>query len=100
MAMSKLMSAASRLSSLHWVSVPDRAGRVPGLQRGRRPGGRTVHAYPTPRVGGVSIAVAYAAAVLAFFGPKGQLPDYYSEALKLLPGALVIFRHGIAGRFP
>ena len=64
-----------------------------------RPGGRTVHAYPTPRVGGVSIAVAYAAAVLAFFGPKGQLPDYYSEALKLLPGALVIFVTGLLDDF-
>ena len=64
-----------------------------------RPGGRTVHAYPTPRVGGVSIAVAYAAAVLAFFGPKGQLPDYYSEALKLLPGVLVIFLTGLLDDF-
>ena len=50
-------------------------------------------------MGGVSIAIAYAAAVLAFFGPKGELPDYYSEALDLLPGVLIIFVTGLLDDF-
>jgi UDP-GlcNAc:undecaprenyl-phosphate/decaprenyl-phosphate GlcNAc-1-phosphate transferase len=99
MAMSKLMWAAFKALIIALVLTPIVRDVFRAYNVVDRPGGRTVHAYPTPRVGGVSIAVAYAAAVLAFFGPKGQLPDYYSEALKLLPGALIIFLTGLLDDF-
>jgi UDP-GlcNAc:undecaprenyl-phosphate/decaprenyl-phosphate GlcNAc-1-phosphate transferase len=99
MVMSRLMWAAFKALIIALVLTPIVRDVFRAYNVVDRPGGRTVHAYPTPRVGGVSIAVAYAAAVLAFFGPKGQLPDYYSEALKLLPGALVIFVTGLLDDF-
>ncbi len=99
MAMSKLMWAAFKALIIALVLTPIVRDIFRAYNVVDRPGGRTVHAYPTPRVGGVSIAVAYAAAVLAFFGPKGQLPDYYSEALRLLPGVLIIFLTGLLDDF-
>jgi UDP-GlcNAc:undecaprenyl-phosphate GlcNAc-1-phosphate transferase len=99
MAMSKLMWAAFKALIIALVLTPIVRDVFRAYNVVDRPGGRTVHAYPTPRVGGVSIAVAYAAAVLAFFGPKGQLPDYYADALELLPGALIIFLTGLLDDF-
>jgi UDP-GlcNAc:undecaprenyl-phosphate GlcNAc-1-phosphate transferase len=99
MAMSKLIWAAFKALVIALVLTPIVRDVFRAYNVVDRPGGRTVHAYPTPRVGGVSIAVAYAAAVLAFFGPKGQLPDFYSDAFELLPGALVIFLTGLLDDF-
>jgi UDP-GlcNAc:undecaprenyl-phosphate/decaprenyl-phosphate GlcNAc-1-phosphate transferase len=47
-----------------------------------QPGRRKVHAYPVPRLGGIAIAIAYAA---------GLLPLGDSGALQVLPGAAMIF---------
>ena len=57
-----------------------------------RPGIRKVHAYPIPRLGGISIAAAYTISLL------GWLPDR-SLAWRLLPGAAVIFVTGILDDF-
>ena len=78
---------------------PDSTGRVSAYNVVDRPGGRTVHAYLTPRVGGVSIAVAYAATVRLSGASKALVPDYYSEALELLPGVLIIFLTGLLDDF-
>ena len=63
-----------------------------------RPGRRKVHAYPIPRVGGIPIAVAYAISVLALFGPQSP-PGFSTEALKVLPGAALIFLTGLLDDF-
>src|SRR5580698_4520688 len=99
MAMSTRMWAAFKALIIALVLTPIVRDIFRAYNVVDRPGGRTVHAYPTPRVGGVSIAIAYAAAVLAFFGPKGELPAYYSEALDLLPGVLIIFVTGLLDDF-
>jgi UDP-GlcNAc:undecaprenyl-phosphate/decaprenyl-phosphate GlcNAc-1-phosphate transferase len=57
-----------------------------------RPGLRKVHAYPIPRLGGISIAAAFV------IGLTGLLPDS-ALAWKLLPGAAVIFATGILDDF-
>lgn len=61
-----------------------------------QPGGRKVHRYPIPRVGGISIAVAYVT-VLYFFssGQHGLSP----LAWKLVPGAALVFLIGLADDF-
>ncbi len=99
MVMSKLMWAAFKALLIALVLTPIVRDVFRAYNVVDRPGGRTVHAYPTPRVGGISIAIAYTAAVLAFLGPKDQLPDYYSAALTLLPGALIIFLTGLLDDF-
>jgi len=57
-----------------------------------RPGLRKVHAYPIPRLGGISIAAAF------LIGLAGVL-DADSLAWKLLPGAGVIFATGVLDDF-
>jgi len=57
-----------------------------------RPGVRKVHAYPIPRLGGISLAVAY------LFGFSGLMHDP-ALAWKILPGAGVIFAVGILDDF-
>jgi UDP-GlcNAc:undecaprenyl-phosphate GlcNAc-1-phosphate transferase len=57
-----------------------------------RPGIRKVHAYPIPRLGGISIAAAYV------IGLAGLLVDR-TLAWQLLPGATVIFFTGILDDF-
>lgn len=57
-----------------------------------RPGIRKVHAYPIPRLGGISIAAAYV------IGLAGLLEDR-TIAWQLLPGAAVIFFTGILDDF-
>jgi UDP-GlcNAc:undecaprenyl-phosphate GlcNAc-1-phosphate transferase len=52
------------------------------------PGRRKVHAYPVPRLGGIAVAIAYAAGLL----PSGSGPD--SGAWLILPGAAMIFLIG------
>jgi UDP-GlcNAc:undecaprenyl-phosphate/decaprenyl-phosphate GlcNAc-1-phosphate transferase len=99
MALSKLMWTAFKALLIALVLTPIVRDIFRAYNVVDRPGGRTVHAYPTPRVGGVSIAVAYAVVVLAFFYPTGTLPDYYSQALQLLPGALIIFLTGLLDDF-
>ncbi len=59
-----------------------------------RPGGRKVHRYPIPRVGGIPIAAAYTS-VLYFFEPGGFSP----LAAKLAPGAALVFLIGLADDF-
>jgi UDP-GlcNAc:undecaprenyl-phosphate GlcNAc-1-phosphate transferase len=99
MVLSKLMWAAFRALLIALVLTPIVRDIFRAYNVVDRPGGRTVHAYPTPRVGGLSIAVAYAVVVLAFFDPKETLPAYYSDALKLLPGALIVFVTGLLDDF-
>ncbi len=50
-----------------------------------QPGRRKIHAYPIPRLGGIAIAIGYAA---------GLLPSGDSGALLVLPGAAMIFAIG------
>ena len=64
-----------------------------------RPGRRKVHAFPIPRVGGIAIAVAYAAAFVSFSDFSNSLPTHDSPAWKLLPGAAVVFFTGLIDDF-
>jgi UDP-GlcNAc:undecaprenyl-phosphate GlcNAc-1-phosphate transferase len=61
-----------------------------------RPGFRKVHAYPIPRLGGISIGIAYLIALV-------RIPDPVSDGdallWKLLPGAGVILLAGIMDDF-
>ncbi len=99
MVLSRLMWAAVKALIISLVLTPIVRDIFRAYNVVDRPGGRTVHAYPTPRVGGVSIAIAYAVSILSFFDPKAPLPDYYSEALELLPGALIVFLTGLFDDF-
>ena len=56
-----------------------------------RPGLRKVHAYPIPRLGGISLAAAYAIALAGLHGTASLRP--------VLPGAAVIFLIGILDDF-
>ena len=57
-----------------------------------RPGLRKVHAYPIPRLGGISIAAGYLIGLLG-------LQHDSALAWKILPGAAVIFATGILDDF-
>jgi UDP-GlcNAc:undecaprenyl-phosphate GlcNAc-1-phosphate transferase len=58
-----------------------------------RPGFRKIHAYPIPRLGGISIALAFAVALI-------RSPELGGSVLwKLLPGAGVIVLTGILDDF-
>lgn len=61
-----------------------------------RPGQRKVHAYPIPRVGGISIAIAYAVSLLTGATPE---PESSAAVWKLLPGASVVFLTGLIDDF-
>ncbi len=64
-----------------------------------RPGRRKVHAHPIPRVGGIAIASAYAIALLSERGAAVALPNGESVALRLIPGASVMFLTGLLDDF-
>ena len=61
-----------------------------------QPGGRKVHRYPIPRVGGIPIAVAYTAVLYLFSGDPGHLSPF---AVKLVPGAALVFLIGLVDDF-
>ena len=60
-----------------------------------RPDYRKVHAYPIPRLGGISVGIAYALALLTAPNALGQ----ESLFTKLLPGAALVLLLGIADDF-
>jgi UDP-GlcNAc:undecaprenyl-phosphate GlcNAc-1-phosphate transferase len=62
-----------------------------------RPGRRKVHSYPIPRVGGVSIMVAYAFALLSLRGHGSPFPAHWIQTV--LSGALIIFFVGLLDDF-
>ncbi len=95
----KLMWVAFRAFLIAFVLTPIVRDIFRAYNVVDRPGGRTVHAYPTPRVGGVSIAIAYVVCVLTFFDPKLPLPDYYAETMHLLPGIIIVFLTGLLDDF-
>src|SRR5258708_5706411 len=61
-----------------------------------RPGFRKVHAYPIPRLGGISIGVSYA---IALVRAAGGLADGDLVLWKILPGAGVVLTVGILDDF-
>jgi UDP-GlcNAc:undecaprenyl-phosphate GlcNAc-1-phosphate transferase len=61
-----------------------------------RPGHRKVHAYPIPRVGGIAIAIAYAACLIPGIGAQ---PEFTGPLWKLLPGAAMVFLTGLVDDF-
>ena len=61
-----------------------------------RPGHRRVHVHPTPRIGGIPIAIAYTIAVLSLNGPTSTLGF---DIWRLLPGAGIVFFTGLVDDF-
>jgi len=65
-----------------------------------RPGYRKVHAYPMPRVGGIAIAIAYGVSLISFSGSGGgSLSGSIHPALRLIPGAALVFLIGLIDDF-
>jgi UDP-GlcNAc:undecaprenyl-phosphate/decaprenyl-phosphate GlcNAc-1-phosphate transferase len=64
-----------------------------------RPAQRKVHAYPIPRVGGIPIAVAYGLTLIGHGGGVGPWSAYSPAALKLIPGAALVFLIGLIDDF-
>jgi UDP-GlcNAc:undecaprenyl-phosphate GlcNAc-1-phosphate transferase len=65
-----------------------------------RPGHRKVHAYPMPRVGGIAIAIAYGVSLIPFTGSSGgALANSIHPALRLIPGAALVFLIGLLDDF-
>ncbi|MBZ5724548.1 MAG: undecaprenyl/decaprenyl-phosphate alpha-N-acetylglucosaminyl 1-phosphate transferase [Acidobacteriia bacterium] len=64
-----------------------------------RPGQRKVHAYPMPRVGGISIAIAYGLALFSVAGSGDSLSTAIHPAWKLIPGAAIVFLTGLIDDF-
>jgi UDP-GlcNAc:undecaprenyl-phosphate GlcNAc-1-phosphate transferase len=62
-----------------------------------RPGRRKVHAYPIPRIGGVSIIVAWAWGLLLLRGAGSPFPLHWVR--NILSGALIIFLVGLIDDF-
>jgi UDP-GlcNAc:undecaprenyl-phosphate GlcNAc-1-phosphate transferase len=60
-----------------------------------RPGRRKVHRYPIPRVGGMSIALAYGVSLISLSDIGGSLPDYRSPVWALIMGAGIVFVIGL-----
>jgi UDP-GlcNAc:undecaprenyl-phosphate GlcNAc-1-phosphate transferase len=60
-----------------------------------RPGTRKVHVHPIPRIGGIPIAIAYAASMLSFSGGGVELSAGALPVAKILPGAILIFLTGL-----
>jgi UDP-GlcNAc:undecaprenyl-phosphate GlcNAc-1-phosphate transferase len=57
--------------------------------------GRKIHATPIPRVGGISIFLSYAIALLPFPHPPAALASYLPLIVKLGPAATAIFATGL-----
>ncbi len=62
-----------------------------------RPGRRKVHAYPIPRVGGISIMIAYVLALNSLRGPGSFFPVHWLQTI--LSGTAVIFLTGLVDDF-
>src|SRR5579863_1964382 len=62
-----------------------------------RPGRRKVHAYPTPRVGGVPIMIAYFLALNSLRGPGSVFPVHWLQTI--LSGTAIIFLIGLVDDF-
>lgn len=62
-----------------------------------RPGQRKVHAYPIPRVGGISIMVAYLIALNSLRGPGSLFPVHWLQTI--LSGAAIVFLIGLIDDF-
>jgi UDP-GlcNAc:undecaprenyl-phosphate GlcNAc-1-phosphate transferase len=60
-----------------------------------RPGLRKVHAHPIPRIGGIPIAIAYAASMVSLSGDGISLTTGALPVGKILPGASLIFLTGL-----
>ena len=61
-----------------------------------RPGFRRIHRHPIPRIGGISLAIAYA---FGMYSLGTSDPALGAVALKLLPGAGVVFFTGLLDDF-
>jgi UDP-GlcNAc:undecaprenyl-phosphate GlcNAc-1-phosphate transferase len=64
-----------------------------------RPGQRKVHVHPMPRVGGISIAIAYVVSLLTVAVSGDPLAASISPAWKLIPGASLVFITGLLDDF-
>lgn len=62
-----------------------------------RPGRRKVHAYPIPRVGGISIMVAYLIGLNSLRGPGSVFPVHWLQTI--LFGAAIVFLTGLVDDF-
>lgn len=62
-----------------------------------RPGRRKVHAYPIPRVGGISIMAAYLLGLNSLRGPGSVLPVHWLQTI--LSGAAIVFLTGLVDDF-
>src|SRR5579862_6377080 len=61
-----------------------------------RPGFRRIHRHPIPRIGGISLAIAYA---FGMYSLGTSDPALGAVALRLLPGAAVVFLPGLLDDF-
>lgn len=64
-----------------------------------RPGQRKVHAHPMPRVGGISIAIAYGVSLLTIARSGDPMAASIPPAWKLIPGASLVFFTGLMDDF-
>jgi UDP-GlcNAc:undecaprenyl-phosphate/decaprenyl-phosphate GlcNAc-1-phosphate transferase len=62
-----------------------------------RPGRRKVHAYPIPRIGGISIAIAYVIALNSLRGQAAGFPLHWLQTI--LSGTAIIFVTGLLDDF-
>jgi UDP-GlcNAc:undecaprenyl-phosphate/decaprenyl-phosphate GlcNAc-1-phosphate transferase len=62
-----------------------------------RPGRRKVHAYPIPRVGGISIMAAYLLGLNSLRGPASVFPVHWLQTI--LSGAAIVFLTGLVDDF-
>ena len=62
-----------------------------------RPGRRKVHVYPIPRIGGISIMIAYFLALNSLRGPGSVFPIHWLQTI--LSGTAVIFLTGLVDDF-
>jgi len=60
-----------------------------------RPGARKVHAHPTPRVGGIAIAIAYGLALLSIPGLGSPGNTQGLDPWKVIPAAAIVFAVGL-----
>lgn len=57
--------------------------------------GRKIHKYPIPRVGGIAVAISYAASFFVVHFKTGILDEHLALVWKVLPGAAAIFVVGV-----
>src|SRR5580692_1138698 len=56
---------------------------------------RKIHKYPIPRVGGIAVAISYAASFFVVHFRTGILDDQLLLVWKVLPAACMIFAVGV-----